>query len=140
MRTLWQTIAHLTWALWLGGLIALFIFVTTLFHQDRALAVHAAPRLFHAFEIYQLILAAAAIVSTLLWRKPALLAAFVIVAAGAVISPVFITPQIDRLQRLNQTHTPEFVRLHGEAMIVYTADSVVLLITGLIMPRALKRG
>jgi glucan phosphoethanolaminetransferase (alkaline phosphatase superfamily) len=147
MRSLWSTIVLLAWALWFGGLIALFIFVTTLFKQDHALAAQAAPKLFHAFEIYQLILAAAAVVSGALWRMnkgPALvilvLVLFILCSAGAAVSPLFITPRINRLQRLGQTHTEEFGKLHGEAMLIYTADSVLLLIAGLMLPKAIKRG
>src|SRR5438270_153189 len=58
----------LSWALWFGGLIALFVFVVTLFHNNREIAVQAAPQLFVAFERYHLILAGIALLATVLWR------------------------------------------------------------------------
>jgi Domain of unknown function (DUF4149) len=132
-------IALTAWALWLGALLALFIFVVTLFHNDHDLAALAAPRLFHVFEIYQLILAPVAIVSTLLWRRPLLTMLFLLASVGSVVSPLLITPQINRLHSLGQTHTPQFGKLHGEAMMLYTADTVVIFIAGLFLPRAIKK-
>jgi len=49
------------WALWLGGLITLFLCVGTMFSHNRSLAADMAPQLFVNFERYQLILAAAAL-------------------------------------------------------------------------------
>jgi hypothetical protein len=133
MRSLWRTTALLAWALWFGGLITLFVCVVTLFHFDRAIAVQAAPQLFHVFERYQLILAAAAIVSALLWKRKALAGLFCIAAVGALTSPLVTTPKIMELQRLGLTHTGQFARLHGESMLIYMADAALLLVGGLIL-------
>ena len=57
----------LAWGLWFGGLITLFLMVSHLFSADRATAVVAAPRMFLAFERYQIIVAAVALVATVAW-------------------------------------------------------------------------
>jgi len=133
MRTILRIIAIYAWALWLGGLITTFIFVLTLFHEDHDLAVQTAPRLFHAFERYQLILAAVALLSSILLKKTWTSALFVLTAIGAVVSPLFITPRISEMQRLGQTHTPQFGQIHGLSMLVYNADAVLLLLAGLML-------
>ena len=66
--------------IWFGGSGALFLFVTRLFNQDRPTALKAAPILFLVFERYQLLLAAAALVGTVVWR---------IVGASARVTVLF---------------------------------------------------
>jgi len=139
MRTLWQMIALLAWALWLGGLITTFIFVLALFHEDHALAAQTAPRLFHVFERYQLILAGAALGSAILWRRRALSVLFFLAAIGAVVSPLIVTPRIMDLQQQGLTHTEQFAQLHGESMMIYTADSAILLGAVFLLTRAIKK-
>src|SRR2546421_8629038 len=68
LRRLVSTIALLAWSLWFGALVALFVFVTTLFHNDREIAVQAAPQLFVAFQKYHLIVASIALVAVVAWR------------------------------------------------------------------------
>jgi hypothetical protein len=133
MRKLLHTAAHLLCGLWLGGLIALFIFVITLFHQDHALAVQAAPKMFAVFERYQLALAGAALLCVIPLNRILLTSLIFVAAVGAVASPLFITPRIVDLQLMGQTHTPQFARLHGDSMMIYTADAVLLLGAGLIL-------
>jgi hypothetical protein len=61
-RRLFAILTTLAWALWFGGTIALFLFVTRLFHEAPVTAKRAAPILFITFGKYQLILAGAAVV------------------------------------------------------------------------------
>src|SRR4051812_10471250 len=105
MRSILGIVTALAWGLWLGGLVALFIFVLVLFRQDKALAVEAAPRMFAAFEHYQLLLAAVAVIVTGVWRMidrravlAWLFALFALATIGAVIEPVFITGPMQRLR------------------------------------------
>jgi hypothetical protein len=136
MRTLCNAVAHVAWALWLGGLVSLFIFVGTLFSEDHALAAQTAPRLFHVFERYQLALAAVALLSAICRRTTLAAVLFCLASVGAVVSPLMITPRIMELQRLGQTHTAQFATLHGRSMMVYSADTLLVLGAGL---AALKR-
>jgi hypothetical protein len=126
MQKIWNTVAHLVIGLWLGGLIALFIFVVTLFHNDHALAAQAAPQLFQAFEIYQFFLAAVAIVSTIVCLRPLVTMLLIAAAVCAVYVHVSLTPRILELARLGQTHSDEFGRTHGESMLVYMTDTILV--------------
>jgi hypothetical protein len=129
----------IVWGCWFGGLMATFLFVTMLFHENRTVAIEAAPRMFHAFEIYQIILAAVAIAASVFCRQVILTVLFALAAVGAVVSPVFITPKIDELRERHLTQTERFGELHGESMMIYCADSLVLLGAGIILPGAIKK-
>jgi len=141
MKTLLALLVSFVWALWFGGLMTLFLSVLTLFRQRHDLAVNANPILFAAFERYQLILAAAALLLTFFWiltrlsrLKTALFILFVLAALCAVISTTWITPRINQLQAQHLTDTPEFRQAHGQSMMTYTAAFALLLLAGLILP------
>jgi hypothetical protein len=68
LRRLASSLVCIAWSLWFGGLAALFLFVAIIFSQDRPTALKAAPMMFLAFERYQLILAAAALLVVVAWR------------------------------------------------------------------------
>lgn len=145
MRRTLSTAAVLSWALWLGGMIALFIFVQTLFARSRPLAVEAAPVLFSAFERYQLVLAGATVLLALAWwvvaRRRLLLAVvvlLVVAAAGAVAGPLLITSRMEALRAQGQSGGPEFRRLHGQSMMVYVGQAVLLAGTGLLLPAVIR--
>jgi hypothetical protein len=134
----------LAWALWFGGLIALFIFVQVLFKSDRAVAVQAAPRMFLAFETYQLVLAAIALVTTAMWRLRAprailttLFALFCIASIAAIVPPIAITPRMEILRIAGQSSSTEFKTLHGRTMIFYMTETISLLVAGLLLPSVL---
>jgi hypothetical protein len=130
----------LIWALWFGGVMGLFLSVQVLFHQtDRAVFLASAPRLFIAFEQYQLVLAALALFLTFSRRlvspTPGLGTLMVLFAAatvGAIVEHTLITPRIEQMRILGQTHTPHFLKLHGLSMCVYLAVAITLLIAGVV--------
>jgi hypothetical protein len=140
MQNFLRLISLLIWALWFGGVMGLFLSVQILFHQtDRAVFLIAAPHLFIAFEQYQLILATIAVVLTFARRviSPApwlttLLVLFVLATAGAVVERTLITPRIEAMRILGQTHTPEFMKIHGLSMCVYMTVAIILLVAGLV--------
>ena len=140
MQNLLRLLTSLTWALWFGGIMGLFLSVQVLFHQtERPVFLESAPRLFIAFERYQLVLAAMALVSSFSWRMilpmprlTALCILFAIAAVGAVVEPMLITPRIEAMRILGQTHTPEFMRVHGLSMCVYLAVAITLLVAGVV--------
>ncbi len=141
-----RVLVSIVWALWFGGLVTLFIGVTTLFRNDRELAVQAAPQLFHVFEKYQLILAAIALLATFAWRLMVASKSVVWVFAllgvatlGAVFQTTMITPRIDALHAAGQTQTPEFKQKHGISMIVYTGEVGVLLAAGIVLVISLSK-
>ena len=147
MPRFFSTLALIAWALWLGGLVALFIFVQRLFApESRSIALEAAPRMFLVFEKYQLILAGISLLATFGWRLRhpsrrlgALFLLLALTTCGAATSAGLITPRLEALRLADQTHTPQFRRLHGESMMVFSSEVLLLLIAGLVLPAALHR-
>lgn len=145
VKRLLPIVVCFAWALWLGGLIALFLFVQTLFARNRPLAVQAAPVLFLAFERYELFLGALALVATIGWRLAVpsraltlLLVMLVLAAAGAIVSSITITGPMEQLRAIGQSDSAEFKRLHGYSMMVYVSQAALLAIAGLLLPGALR--
>ena len=147
MSRVFAFITFLAWGLWLGGLITLFICVITLFHHNRAMAVDAAPQLFVNFERYQLILAAVALTATVVWRvitKNLLLNLLFLLlclaSLGAITSPLYFSKQMESLREEGKTSSPRFETLHHQSEWVYTTEATLLLISGLPLFVALRRG
>jgi hypothetical protein len=145
MRYVFSTLAALAWALWFGGLMTLFVSVQSMFARDRAVAVDAAPMLFAAFERYQLLLAAIAIVSTFGWwltvRSRRVIAVALLLALavlGAVASSTLVTPRLERLRLAGESGSPAFLSLHGQSMMLYVGEAAALLVAGMILPAALR--
>jgi hypothetical protein len=135
----------IAWALWFGGLGSLFLFVTRLFAEDRPTALNAAPRMFLAFERYQLLLAMAALLGAVVWRVLAknvrVTVLFWMLAAAslpAALGPMFLTARMEQLRVRGESSSPEFKKLHGESMIVYCTETLVLLAAGLTLPWAMR--
>ncbi|MGE5611994.1 MAG: hypothetical protein ACM359_22295 [Bacillota bacterium] len=145
MKRLLSIVLCLAWALWLGGLMALFVFVQTLFARSRPLAVQAAPVLFLAFERYELIVGALALVAAIGWRirvrsrsLTLLLTLLVLAAVGAIVSSITITGPMEQLRAIGQSGSAEFKRLHGYSMMVYVTQTVLLVIAGVMLPGILR--
>ena len=144
IRRIVTVVTVLAWAAWFGGLVALFTLVSVLFKQDRAVAVEAAPRMFATFERYQLVLAAVALVATTAWRLvdrrvilTALFGTFALATLGAVLEPVYISGEMQRLRIAGQSGSERFKQLHGRSMMVYVGETVVLLVAGMMLPAAI---
>jgi hypothetical protein len=143
MRRILSTLITVLWALWFGGVIMLFIAVTSIFatfHDRHDLAGHAAAHLFRVFNAYQLALAAAALVATFVWYllgpprlKMGLFTLFGLATFAACIITMYIAPRIELLQRQGESHSSEFARLHGASMVVYLVETVLLLVAGLFL-------
>jgi hypothetical protein len=142
MRYVTSFVVTLAWALWLGGMVALVLFVQTLFARNRPVALDAAPMLFVAFERVQLVLAAAAVVGTFCWwvltRRRAvmvLFALFAISGAIAAMSTTLNTAPMERLRAQGLRESPEFKRLHQRSTSMYMAEMVLLLAAGAVLAR-----
>jgi len=143
MRRVLPTLITLLWALWFGGVIMLFIAVTSVFatfHDRHDLAGQAAAHIFRVFNAYQLLLAAGALVATFVWYlvgpprlKMGLFTLFGLATFAACVITMYIAPQIELLQRQGDTHSQQFARLHGRSMIAYLIEAVVLLIAGVFL-------
>jgi hypothetical protein len=134
----------LAWALWFGGLIALFVFVQTLFTNNREIAVQAAPQLFVVFQKYHLILAAIALAATVVWRMVApsrlVLVNFVLLAIAAccgVAVVLWIIGPMEVLRQQGLSGSDEFKKLHGRSMMLFMGQAMMLLINGIILPFAM---
>jgi len=144
MRYWLSMIVTIAWGLWFGGQVTLFLTVTTLFKTfstRRDIFGEAGNATFHAFEKYQLIVAAVALVGTVLWAasgraavKTALFTLLALAAIWATCGTIFITPRIDAMRVAHQTTTPEFSQLHGRSMMVYMCETTLLLIGGILLP------
>jgi hypothetical protein len=146
MRYVIASLAALAWGLWLGGLVAMFIFVMTLFRADRAIAIEAAPRMFAAFHSYELILGPIALAVTALWLAVEkhrgviwLLLAFATAMVGSFITGSLIT-RMNAVRLSQGSNSPEFKRLHRQAEGIYQGQTMVLLGAGLLLPGAISLG
>ncbi len=152
MRRFLSILVFIATSLWLGGLVTIFIAVPTLFHTfaaARPVAGNAAAGIFHAFERYQLILAAVGLISLFAWRvtsgkqaamlKTACFALMSLATVAAASSTLFITPRIDAMRLHGVTYGPDFGRLHGLSMSLYFSESLLLLITVLLLPSIIAR-
>ena len=136
----------IAWGLWFGGLGALFLFVSYLFVTDRKIAIVAAPKMFAVFETYQLFVAAVALVAAAAWRlmspgRAAITFIFMMMAlsaVGTIASALAIRPPLERMRIEGQTATPQFERLHKISERVYSAQALVLLAAGVVIPIALS--
>ena len=141
----------LVWALWTGGVIALFLFVTAMFYaafpDDRANAARAAQAAFLRFGRYQLALAAIAVLLSIAWmsqRRPrsrartALLVLTLLTTALAAAT-YLITLKVIDLSHQGQTNTTFFKQLHGWSMTVFMAEALLLLVCGAVLHWELTR-
>jgi hypothetical protein len=51
---------------------------------------------------------------------------------------MFITHRMEELRLTGQSSSEEFKRLHGESMILYSGETLILLIAGLALPWAMR--
>jgi hypothetical protein len=145
MRYALNCIVATIWALWLGGLITMFISVIALFSTDENLAKQAAPILFNRFELYQMILAGSAVAAGLVWHfvarsgtRLAIVLVFILAGIGATVARTAITPRMEELRLKGDSGGDEFKSLHGQSMLIYLTDTVALAIAGLALPAAMK--
>lgn len=149
MRYFISILVSIAWALWFGGLITLFLVVTQLskiFVDRRDIFGQAGSGTFIMFERYQLVVGALALISAFALRlvspavvRTALFSVLFLAAVGAVASPLWITPKIEALRIAGETTNPQFKKLHGVSMAVYSADALILLIAGTLLPAAINK-
>jgi hypothetical protein len=140
MRRLTAMLILLTWGLWFGGVLMLFIAVLSVFAEfpNRPdLAGQAAAHVFRTFNRYQLALAAAALILTFIWYllgppriKIGLFTLFALATCIACVITIYVAPEIERLRELQLTHSPEFNRMHGISMVAYLGEAALLLVAG----------
>lgn len=141
MRYLLSTIATLAWALWFGGLITLFVVATATFRESHDLGRAANPVIFRAFEPYILVVAGVATVAGVAWvafsRSRALRAIAVLFVLAAIASN-YAHFGVSRPMQTLPSSSPEWKALHGRSMMLYTAQSALLALAGLMLPLAIR--
>ncbi len=120
-----MAITTLAWAAWFGGLVTLFTLVSVLFKQDRAAAV--------------------VLIATTAWRLvdrrailTALFGLFALATLAAVLEPVYISGEMQRLRIAGESGSERFRQLHGRSMMVYVGEALVLLVAGVMLPNAIE--
>ncbi len=141
MRYLASFVVMLAWALWLGGMVALVLFVQTLFAGNRPVALEAAPMLFVAFGRVQLLLGACALIGTftlyVLTRGRGVMTVFVLLALSAALaaaSIALVTAPMERLRAQGLRESVEFKRLHSWSTSLYMGEMLLLLAAGGMLP------
>lgn len=149
MRYLAATLAVLATALWLGGLVALFLFAPAIFQafgpEERTIAGKATSTMFVVFAKYQLVLAGVALIAAFLGylqRRTGLLIAlfvcFAIATVGAVANNVLVIPPMESLRLGGESGTPQFKKLHGISMGVSLGITLAVAAAALILPAACR--
>jgi hypothetical protein len=145
MRYFISLITIFSWALWLGGMVALVLFVSALFARDRAVALEAAPRLFVIFGTYQLIISVVAIAAACTWRLiekrralSGIIVMLILAGCGAVLLSTMIVPPMEKLRAEGQRESVEFKQLHKRSTRLYLAEMLALIITGCMLPAAMR--
>ena len=148
MQRVVSSVVALAWGLWCGGIVMVFLTVTSLFKtfpDEPKLAGAAAAGVFRRFEAMELVLAPVALVAALLWQDkrrslPRVWAIMflAIAAAGAATSAFMITPRIDDMRRQGiPSSSEEFRSAHRAGTSVYVAQAAVLLVAGILLPAAI---
>ncbi len=133
-REFFAAVATIASGLWLGGLVMLFMSVSSLFKtfgDDRATAGLAATGIFHRFETFQIILAGVAIAAVELslrhGRRKLWIGLPLILAALIAMAITFgITPKLDAMRLAHESASDAFKKLHGAAMIAYLAITALV--------------
>jgi hypothetical protein len=126
-------LANLTLGLWLGGLMMLFVSVSSLFqtYADRHTAGLGATTVFHRFEILQGVLAVLSL--PLIWvalppRRMRTVAATLLVVAMVLAGVITFgfSRKINEMRLAGTTDTPQFYAIHGAAMGTYLVVTAVV--------------
>lgn len=135
LKTLFA-ISMLAWALWLGGLVALLLFVTQLFAASRDMAIHSAPVLFRTFAAYQivvgLILCITATAHAWMTRSSAraICSMMFLIALSLAMTVSTWTRQMLELIGRGESSGGEFLSLHIRCNVAYLIEAILLFIGG----------
>ena len=148
MRYFSCVLVTLAWGLWIGSLVAVFVLIMGLareFAGDTESFGRAASSLFHAYEVYQLFLAAAALTAAFVWLaadsarpKIAVFVLFALAAAAAIFEYSYLSPHIDTLRLTYQTGTRQFHYFHKLATYVYLSQTILMAAAGFLLPLGMR--
>jgi putative copper export protein len=142
MRFVLHVLTLLGWAVWFGGILAVFLIATMMFQRfERQRAGETNVEIFRTFERAQIGVAAltlgAATVQYL--RHKTTPRAWVIIlisaaVAGVILAVLYVSPQMHALRDQGMSESPAWRKLHGMSMGLYAFQAVILLIAGLVLP------
>ncbi len=144
MKSALVFLVFIAWALWFGGTISVFVFVTDFSKVLPAATFHeAAHATFQVFAKYELVLAAVCLLGAgmLLVFFPSKVSVFLVgcmVLAGgmAVTVALGLMPMMEVLRNEGKSGSAEWNKLHGKSMGAMTMQAAVLLLTGWVVLRA----
>ncbi|GIW75639.1 MAG: hypothetical protein KatS3mg104_0702 [Phycisphaerae bacterium] len=136
MKRLLPYLIGLSVALWLGGLITLFISLISIFRYNRGIGAQVGPILFSRFEPYQIGLGLIAVVLTFVWRmyscsraKKILLISLILAVTLSTVSYTYLTPQIMHMTTGQVIESGErFAQLHKTSEKLYNLLAVLVLV------------
>lgn len=136
MKRLLPYLIGLSVALWLGGLVTLFISLISIFRYNRGIGSQVGPVLFSRFEPYQIGLGLIAVVLTFVWRiyscsraKKILLISLILAVTLSTVSYTYLTPQIMHMTTGQVIESGErFDQLHKTSEKLYNLLAVLVLV------------
>lgn len=142
MRFGLHALTLICWGLWIGGILTVFLIATTMFRvYDRPRAGDTNIVIFDTFQRFETGIAAITVLATagqvMRKRTRPRLAVFTLIclaAVGVVASILIVTPLMQDLRAVGQSGSPQWARLHGTSMALFTAQAVLLLIAGIVLP------
>ena len=141
MRYLLSTLTTLAWALWFGGLATMFVVTRATFRESHDLGRAANPVMFRAFEPYILVVAGVATVSAVAWlalNRSLLLRIVAVLLVLSAIAAGYAHYGVSRPMRSLSPSSDQWKSLHGRSMLLYTTQSALLTLTGLLLPTAMR--
>jgi hypothetical protein len=147
MTRIAQIVVVISTCLWLGGLVALFLFVGALFKHDRTVAIQSAPVLFDVFAKYQLVVGLVGLIALMVWRsivRSSWISAIAVLFALSLVSAAYVTfsiiPEMEAIRLAGQSgDSPRFKQLHGRSMIFYSSQTIALFVSAIMLPGAIGR-
>ena len=146
MRYFLRVAVALSWGIWFGGLLSMFLFITGLFNSLKAEGLRPvfdqiAPHQFMMSQRFELVFGMLALIMTfglrLLDRRPAVTWFFGVLALAAIVAIVksaVLTPRMVQLIVPGMEPSAEFKRLHGLSKLAGCIEAVLLLIAGAALP------
>ena len=147
MRYAMLFVAAVTWGLWVGGTVSVFVFGLYFFHHlPHDTFRLAANAMFAVFANYQLTLAGVGVATAGLafvtypsrWTL-GLLACFIATGITAVVFGLALLPMMEGLRQQGMVDTPQWRQLHGQSMATLAVQAVVLLGGGAMLLGAIAR-
>ncbi len=146
-RLLLSRIVLISWGLFFGANLAVFVIMLALFRELPGVAGQAGGTIFTAYERLALLVGAVLLIGLatlrLRFKRAAATLAFVLIGLASLTvmaSSLWVTPRINQMRLEKQTTTPAFRSLHGRSMLLFSGQALLLLITGLILPATWREG